>query len=123
MDDIFGIPNSDLRMIWPKHLPNTVFLMTRSQMKPYEKKAPLLSFDSEVLDSIPGSERIMISGIPEDPNDTDAARTAVQALMSGIKESEARNVIGGDRVDMRVLRNEGITTSAQLRGWNAAKHS
>ncbi|KAG9057093.1 hypothetical protein FS842_008576 [Serendipita sp. 407] len=123
MDDIFGIPNSDLRILWPKHLPNTIFLMTASQIKPYEKKAPLLSWEPEVLDNIPGNDRILISGIPEDPNNNDVGRNAVQTLMSGIKESEARSILGGDRVDMRVLKDTGITTSAQLRSWRAAQSS
>ena len=90
--------------------------MTAAKRKPYEKKAALLSFDEEVLDSISPADRLVFTDVKKGADTNgDAQFDALKFLMRGIKESEARDVLGGDTVSVDGLAAQGITTAEQLR--------
>ncbi|CAG7851803.1 SubName: Full=Uncharacterized protein {ECO:0000313/EMBL:CCA73198.1} [Serendipita indica DSM 11827] len=118
---MFRIEDSDLKMITPHHLENTVFLMTETNRAALEKRSPMYGFDKDALNSIPPSERIIVSNLPQDPPDVspakinDAMYSAVKALFKGITDAEAREILGGDTVNYRGLEAQGITTAEQLR--------
>ena len=108
-------------MIVPQHLENTIFLMTEKNRAALEKRSPLYGFDEEVLNSIPSNERILVNNLPQDPPDVspekvgDTKYDAIKALFKGISDTEARELLGGDRVSYRDLQALGITTAEQLR--------
>jgi hypothetical protein len=95
--------------------------MTQKMVDDYQKKAEgLFSYDEKLLESIPPEHRIIFLGVR--PDDDDARIKSLKTLMTGIQDSEARALLGGDVVDLKSLTSQGITTSTQLRQRIKAAH-
>jgi hypothetical protein len=119
-EEYWNIPESDLWITW-SYAPDTVFLWTKAQSEPYKKETMLISHNEEVLSTVDPKDRIIVSDIRIGTDAFETSFKRLKALFRGIKEHEARDLLGTDTVSLDAFEAQGITTSEQLRAKKAER--